>query len=149
MDPLEFIKVSRLLVSDQPSQEALRRALSTAYYTMFHALAESNANLLEGSRNPANQDRWTTVYRSLRHARVENMLHGWPHLFSPSVRDFADLIANMKRQRENADYNPEALFSPQEVANRINQAEQAIASFMSASPEERTLAAMATLAGQR
>ena len=149
MDPIELIMISRMLTSGQPTQEALRRAVSAAYYAMFHALAESNANLIVGARTAANHERWTDTYRSLRHVRVENMLHGWPHLFSPPIRNFAGLIANMKRQRENADYNPEANFSLQQVDNSINRAEQAIVDFTAASPQERTLAAMATLAGQR
>ena len=55
----------------------------------------------------------------------------------------------MKRQRENADYNPEASFTQQQVATRIANAEQAIAGFNSAPAQKRALAAMATLAGQR
>ena len=43
MDWIELIRVSRLLAAGQPSQEALRRAVSTAYYAMFHALTTSNA----------------------------------------------------------------------------------------------------------
>jgi uncharacterized protein (UPF0332 family) len=48
MDPIELFRISRLLASGQPSQEALRRAISTAYYAMFHALANSNADLVVG-----------------------------------------------------------------------------------------------------
>ena len=36
--------------------EALRRAVSTAYYAMFHALASSNADIIEGlGRSPTNR----------------------------------------------------------------------------------------------
>ena len=45
MDWLELIRASRLLAGGQPSQDFLRRAISTAYYAMFHTLATSNANL--------------------------------------------------------------------------------------------------------
>ena len=50
MDWIELIGAGRLLASGQPSQEALRRAISTAYYAMFHALATSNADLIVGPR---------------------------------------------------------------------------------------------------
>lgn len=86
MDWVELIRASRLLASGQPSQEALRRAISTAYYAMFHALATSNANILVGQKTPSNQPDWTSTYRSLRHFRAENPLYGWPHLFSPLTR---------------------------------------------------------------
>ena len=149
MDWLELIRVSRLLAAGQPSQEALRRAVSSAYYAMFHALATSNANLLVGARTPANQSEWTATYRSLRHYRAENPLHGWPHLFSPPVRHFAVIIGSIKPIRENADYNPVASFAQSEVAIWIDRAEQAIIGFNAASEQERAMVAIATLAGRR
>ena len=103
MDWIELIRASRLLASGQPSQEALRRAVSTAYYAMFHALATSNA----------------------------------------------DLIAGIKRQRENADYNPNVTFVQNQVITWIDRAQQAIIDFNAASPQERAMVAVATLAGQR
>ena len=60
MDWVELIRASRLLASGQPSQEALHRAISTAYYAMFHALATSNANLVVGPKTTANQSNWTS-----------------------------------------------------------------------------------------
>ena len=149
MDPTELIATSRLLATGQPTQEALRRAVSTAYYAMFHTLATSNADLIHGPRTQANQGTWTATYRSLRHARAGTMLQGWPHLFSPAVRNFAVIMDGMKRQRENADYNPDASFTQQQVVTRIANAEQAIADFNSAPLQKRALAAIATLAGQR
>ena len=51
----DLIAASRLLasVSDSdtvPLPDSLRRAVSTAYYTVFHALANSNADCLSGRR---------------------------------------------------------------------------------------------------
>ena len=116
---------------------------------MFHALAASNADLLVGPRTPANQSNWTTTYRSLRHFRAENPLHGWPHLFSPPVQHFAYIIGSLKTERENADYNPDAIFALTEVLAWIDSAELAIIDFNAASPQERAMVAIATLAGRR
>lgn len=149
MDWIELIGASRLLASGQPSQEALRRAISTAYYAMFHALAASNADLIVGPRTQANQSDWTTTYRSLRHFRAENPLYGWPHLFSQPIQNFAVVIAGIKRQRENADYNPNATFVQTQVITWIDRAQRAIIDFNAASPQERSMVAAATLAGQR
>ena len=149
MDPLELIRTSRLLASGQPSQENLRRATSTAYYAMFHALATSNADLVEGARTPANQRAWTRTYRSLQHARAANPLQGWPHLFSPPLQSFANAIAAIKEQREEADYNPDASFVQSQVITWIDRAEQAIRDFTNASPRERSMVAIATIARQR
>ena len=149
MDWVELLRASRLLAAGQPSQEALRRAVSTAYYAMFHALANSNADLIAGPRTPANQSNWTATYRSLRHFRAQNPLHGWPHLFSPPVQNFAVVISGMKDERENADYNPNVNFTQEQVVIWIYRAERAIINFNAASPQERAMVAIATLAGQR
>ena len=149
MDWVELIAASRILAGNQPSQGALRRATSTAYYAMFHALATSNANLIAGARTPANQQHWTTTYRALRHSRAQNPLHGWPHLFSQPIQDFASVIGDMKRRREGADYNPDATFAQEQVNTWIDHAEQAITDFNAAPIPERAMVAIATMAGGR
>ncbi len=149
MDWIELIRTSRLLTVGQPSQEALRRAVSTAYYAMFHALAASNADLIVGARTSANQSDWIATYRSLQHFRAQNPLHGWPHLFSPYLQNFAVVIDGIKEERENADYNPVMNFAQNQVIAWIDRAEQAILDFNAASPQERAMVAIATLAGRR
>ena len=149
MDWVELIRASRILAAGQPSQEALRRAVSTAYYAMFHALTTSNADLIVGPLTPSNESDWIATYRSLRHYRAENPLHGWPHLFSQPIQDFAVVIGTTKRWREDADYNPAATFVQHEVIIGIDRAEQAIINFNAASPQERAMVAIATLAGRR
>ena len=149
MDWVELIRASRLLASGQPSQEALRRAVSTAYYAMFHVLATSNADIIIGPRTPANRSDWTSTYRSLRHFRAENPLYGWPHLFSQPIQNFAVIIAGIKRQREEADYNPDVNFVQPQVATWIDRAERAIIDFNASTLQERSMVAIATLAGQR
>ena len=53
MNPARLISISTQLAlssDDTPEhQDDLRRAVSTAYYAMFHALANSNANALIGA----------------------------------------------------------------------------------------------------
>lgn len=149
MDWQNLIAVSRLLVAGQPSQEALRRAISTAYYAMFHALATSIADCIHGPRNAANQTAWTTTHRSLRHHRAANPLNRWQNLFSQSVQDFADTIGQLKKQREEADYNPIRSFTQSQVKAWIDQAEAAIIDFYQANRQERAMVAISCLAGNR
>ena len=149
MDPVELIVAARLLSDGHPTQEALRRALSTAYYAMFHALARSNADLIVGAQNPSNQDHWISTYRSLQHFRAENPLYGWPHLFSLPMRQFGSVIADLKKQRETADYDPNATFGQQQVTTWIDRAEQAIQDFDREPFQQRSMVAIATMAGRR
>jgi hypothetical protein len=56
MDWEALIESSRALTTpippaDQSTDEALRRAISTAYYAMFHMLATSNADCIGGTRD--------------------------------------------------------------------------------------------------
>ena len=149
MDWQNLIAASRSLATGQPNQEALRRAVSTAYYAMFHALATSIADCIHGPRTTANQTDWTRTYRTLRHRRAQDPLHGWPNLFSQPVQDFANVIGDLKYQREEADYNPMQSFTQSQANTWINQAEAAIIDFYQASLQERTMVAISCLAGNR
>ena len=48
----------------RPSQANLRRALSTAYYAVFHCLAATAADALMGK---GRNDAWHQTYRALEH----------------------------------------------------------------------------------
>ena len=54
--------------ASHPTQTDLRRAVSTAYYALFHCLAAAAADLLtgNGSRGPE----WHQVYRALEHGKA-------------------------------------------------------------------------------
>ena len=57
IDPQELIDACYKLVppaaTTQPSDADLRRAISTAYYALFHTLAASNADLIAGQPQAA------------------------------------------------------------------------------------------------
>ena len=59
MNPARLISIATQLAlssDDTPErQDDLRRAVSTAYYAMFHALANSNANTLIGAPSSADK----------------------------------------------------------------------------------------------
>lgn len=69
MNPRDLIRIARQLASGavggnrgRPRQAELRRAVSAAYYAMFHALALSGANTLAGStRANRSQRAWNTA----------------------------------------------------------------------------------------
>ncbi len=149
MDWQNLIAISRSLAAGQPSPEALRRAVSTAYYAMFHALATSIADCIHGPRTAANQTDWTGTYRSLQHRRAAHPLNRWHNLFSQPVQDFANVIGDLKYQREEADYNPIQSFTQSQVSAWIDRAEAAIIDFYQGNQQERTMVAISCLAGNR
>ena len=132
----------------QPTQEAIRRAISTAYYAAFHALTSSNAVILVGP--PTDQlttDAWIRTYRGLDHGHAKSQLQLQQNRgnLSADVQDFADLFCKLQNERHNADYNPQATFTAQTASIWLNQAEAAITDFLKTSQSERAAIAILTL----
>jgi len=70
MDPLHFIRTALKLARGRrgkPQQVDLRRAVSTAYYAMFHCICRAYANSPLGSSKTRIDDAWFHAYRSLSH----------------------------------------------------------------------------------
>ena len=118
----------------RPRQAMLRRAVSTAYYAMFHALCESSADTLVGqSPSGPHADLWVDTYRALQHRSAKNRLASYIQLIQdPALRDFGQLFGIMQQQRISADYDPRARFVRSEVVTFIGRTEAAIHAFYNA-----------------
>lgn len=139
MNPPELITLARALVNGvitggaaQVSQTELRRAVSCAYYAMFHTLAVSNANTLIGA-SPADQQRWAwqQAYRAADHRPARNKLStaGLGSRFPMPVRKFGEVFAIAQKERHSADYDPHSEFHATDVADLIDRVEDAINDF--------------------
>ena len=151
----DLIAASRILVTTphpntQPLPDSLRRSVSTAYYAMFHALANSNADCLVGTPNdPLTEHACSRIYRGLNHNAAKRNLLQDQGLFSPQVRRFADVFVQLQDQRHSADYDPNKSFALPETMSWINQAEEAIENFMQTGADERKMVAIQSLIGRR
>ena len=139
MNPLELIALSRTLVNGviaggtaPVSQTELRRAVSCAYYAMFHTLAASNANTLVGA-SPADQQRWAwqQTYRAADHRPARNKLSraSLGGRFPVAIRNFGEVFAVVQKERHSADYDPHSQFHATGVADLIDRVEDVIAAF--------------------
>ena len=133
-----------LRTPDDWQQAHFRRAISTAYYAMFHALLQNNADMLYGREtSQPKSPGWTAIYRALSHTRARSKLA--PHNvsdFPDSITDFAATFLDLQQQREDADYNPNAIFTYSGTVNLINRAANDIPTFFGASDDDlRALAA--------
>lgn len=150
-----LIASSRALVTpippaSQPTEEALRRAISTAYYAMFHALATSNADCIVGTpHDPLSRHAWDRVYRGLEHGIARVQLREGRRLFSPDTGRFADTFVRLQEVRQRADYDQAQTFDVVLANTWIDRAEEAIRGFMQASIEERTAVAVQSLIRRR
>ena len=135
LNSLDLIETARdlaTLTQRRPGQaEAnLRRALSTAYYAMFHCLAGVAANLfIGGKRNPA----WHRVHRALGHGMIKKACQNKKAMagfgFPPGIHYFAEKFVELQEIRQRADYalddNPQAYYETRVLA-LITSAESAI-----------------------
>lgn len=154
IDPLELINTCHKLVpraaAPPPTETDMRRAISTAYYALFHTLAVSNAELIAGSpESTMSSYAWERVYRRLDHGRAQNNLRAVLHQLSPNGENFARTFIDVQNLRQEADYDPNAAFTPSDAANIIAQAETAIRDFGELSQEERLLLAAQSMFDRR
>ena len=135
MRPRDLTATARLLATSsrgRPPQVYLRRAVSTAYYALFHALARNGADLLVGAHDSArSKQAWRQVYRALEHGAAKNACHNQSIIsqFPRPIQNFADLFVTMQIKRHDADYDPAKRYTRSEVLRDIADVETALAAF--------------------
>lgn len=151
MDWRHLIEAARLLAGQtgyllpgRPRQVMLKRAVSTAYYALFHALCYSNANAIAGRAGSTPYPlAWVRTYRALEHGPASQRMNRQADNVSSALQDFEIVFRAMQGHRQMADYDPEARFLRSEVVNLISRTETAIETLFAVSAtERRTLAAI-------
>lgn len=142
MKPEDFIATARELVGDRrgrPRETNLRRAVSTAYYAMFHCMATSGADLLVGGQSSKRSlPAWRQAYRALDHqVACRRCRKTTVRRFPKAIQGFAITFAVMHDKRNAADYDPLATFFKSDVIASISSAEQAIFGFQGAPKEDQ------------
>lgn len=108
----EFIETAKKLACQgaiDPTATDLRRAVSTAYYAMFHFLSEACASAFLGTENQDLERAWEHTYRTLQHGNVcskcayaKSASNGFPD----EIREFAVFFIDLYDKRCAADYSP-------------------------------------------
>ena len=147
MNPDDLIRIAEHLASGavrarrgRPAQAELRRATSAAYYAMFHALARCCANMLVGAtRARRSQRAWRQVYCALEHGYARNQCSNGNMMprFPLQMQDFGEQFVAMQRQRQDADYDPDAEFSRSDVLRFIDETKNAITEFDDTDPRDQ------------
>jgi uncharacterized protein (UPF0332 family) len=117
-----------------------RRAVSGAYYALFHCVARESADLLIGGYSAnRSQEAWPQVYRALEHAACKERCKNKDMVkrFPKGIEDFAGMFVTLQDQRHAADYDPFATFSKSSVEADIILAGQAIKDFKAESIKDR------------
>ena len=123
----------------RPRQTDLRRAVSTAYYALFHCLAASCADLLVGgSGADRSEPAWEQTYRALEHGIVRRRCQAATiREFPPGIQHFANAFLDLQRKRHQADYASAGDFPKRIVLQNISDAADAIARFQQAPVKDR------------
>lgn len=134
----------------RPKQVSLRRAIATAYYAVFHALAFLCADTLVGWSKA-----WqsvTPIYRSLDHATAKRLFDRDRDgaIFGDQVAAIGRIFNLLQEARHTADYDPQPLsLSREETLELIDHAREAVQTTRTIPAEKRLLLAVHLIAKQR
>ena len=147
MNPHDLLRIAEGLARGaisggigRPRQAELRRAISAAYYALFHTLALCGANTLVGTtRAGRSRQSWSQVYRALEHGHARNQCNNRTAMrrFSLETQKFGAVFVRMQRERQSADYDPGASFSRSEAIEFVDEAARVIAEFENVDASER------------
>lgn len=164
IDPRRLLDVANQLAEvgagpGQPRDAALRRAVSTAYYAAFHAVALAVADaLLPGAPD---QERWGLA-RYVSHGSIKNVC-GWvsgataPQHLRPvvarirgdvGVTSAATLYTELLSSREAADYDHTAEFSHPSTLEAVRSAEHLVEVLLTRPMSEEVAALLGLVALQ-
>ncbi len=146
MNPHDLLRAAYQLALEpgigRPRQANLRRAISTAYYALFHTLANCCADMLAGStRANRSQRAWRQTYRALEHGHAKNQCvnQSVMNRFPAEIQNFGESFVDMQARRHIADYDPDPddQFARAEVLEYIEDSEETIRDFEDAPTSDR------------
>lgn len=125
----------------QPRQVNNRRAVSTAYYAVFHELCGQLADTFVGGTGADRSEKaWQQAYRAVNHGSAAQRCkeakaqgHGFPAGIISYAKEFADL----QQERHEADYAPSYRISVRDAEAFILRAEDAISGLRACQLKDR------------
>ena len=134
MEPDHLLEIATDLAQNstrRPRRTDLCRAVSTAYYALFHCLARTCADGLAGSTSAVGyRPMWRRVYRALEHRQAKARCESVPAEFPEEMRLFGQTFADMQGKRHLADYDPDHPVKKSQVIADINEVRTVITGFL-------------------
>lgn len=133
-----------------PRQVDIRRAISAAYYSVFHAKLAAAADQYVGVVHRGT-NRYALVYRSIDHQKVKEICGkvkspAVPRDISPyspsagfdsDIRGFASVLYELQQKRHDADYNPSIRVRTSDARLAISAARYALHRLQAANSASR------------
>jgi uncharacterized protein (UPF0332 family) len=119
-----------------------RRAVSTAYYAMFHTLAELCADELLGAETSRRSNEYVRIYRSLDHGALKTAFGAAPLNRATALQSIGNRVVRLQSERIRSDYLPQqALYTTEQSIDLVKSAKAALLSIAELSHgDRRTLA---------
>lgn len=153
LDPSDLLAVARFLSeasTPPPSDAQLRRAVSTAYYAVFHQVLRAAANRFMGPDKEQSAG-YILIYRSFDHRHVKAVCDSLDvpilrdslkrqlgrNALSQDMRDFANIFPTLQDARHRADYDPAAVFLWDDVISLVGSANLAMEALDRADADEQ------------
>jgi uncharacterized protein (UPF0332 family) len=141
-----------LLEGNKRSTAFRRRAISSAYYAVFHAIVKLCADYVTRSAKRNSQE-YLRAYRALDHAPLKEAFSRSPLKDSPMLSDLGTAVVTLQAERHRADYLPpqDGLFTYERARELIDIARQAVKQIESIKPsqEECRILALSLLFKER
>ena len=114
-----------------------RRAVSTAYYAVFHALAQLCADEFM-TKSRRRTDEYERIYRALDHGQLRAAFTAHPLRDHVKLRVLGFQILQLQAERHRADYLPlRRIYSPLQCEDIVRQAREVIVEIASLIAEDR------------
>lgn len=157
MNPDHLIELAEQIVqiaTRYPRQATINRAVSTAYYALFHALSQDCvASTVRSPKTPLHWSIVTPIYRSIEHASARKVFERMTRDSATprATRDVAESFLALQSARIAADYDPrpESRLSRKEAADLIQRARAAIDALRALPKDDRLLLAVQLIAKPR
>lgn len=117
------------LMRSRPRSAAYRRrAVSTAYYAVFHALAKLCAECLLPAGWSEDPQGYAKIYRALDHGPLRAAFAQSPLKDEGTLADIGAAVVRLQQERHKADYMPPdaAMFPAEEAQQLLAQARRTV-----------------------
>jgi uncharacterized protein (UPF0332 family) len=134
-----------LLQEDRRSMAFRRRAVSTAYYAVFHALAKLSADYLTRSAK-RNSEEYSRVYSSLNHGPLKAAFGQSPLKDNKRLSGIGAAVVRSQAERHRADYLPPmaGIFTRDAAQELVDLAREAVAELEGLKPQHKDCRTLAT-----
>ncbi len=154
LNPEHLLEQANRLIEPPPAgpprQVDIRRAISAAYYAVFHFTLAEAANKFVGKTKQGTRP-YELVYRSVDHGALYQLctdaakptlpaklaLYVPQSKFGRDIQQFAGMVLELQRKRQSADYNPSIRVKTSDALLAVRAARNALTRFNAAGAVER------------